>query len=40
MDRVQGIIQGPPNLPRRAVPIKALLEAAFNLPCWLENDAN
>jgi glucokinase len=41
LDRIQGIIQRPPNLPTwDDVPIKALLEAEFNLPCSLENDAN
>lgn len=41
LDRVLGIIQRPPNLPTwDDVPIKALLESEFNIPCSLENDAN
>ena len=41
LDRVQGIIQSPPNLPTwDEVPIKAILEQAFHAECLIENDAN
>jgi glucokinase len=41
LDRVQGIIQKPPNLPTwDDVPIKALLEREFSVECLIENDAN
>jgi glucokinase len=41
LDRVQGIIQAPPNLPTWVdVPIRKLLEEEFHVPCRVENDAN
>lgn len=41
LDRLRGIIQRPPNLPTWAgVPVKAMLEAEFGVPCAVENDAN
>ncbi len=41
LDRATGIIQRPPNLPTwDDVPLKALLEAEFGVPCAVENDAN
>ena len=41
LDRIQGIIQSPPNLPTwDDVPIKALLEKEFHAECLIENDAN
>ncbi len=41
LDRVQGIIQAPPNLPTwDDVPIKAILEREFHTECLVENDAN
>jgi glucokinase len=41
LDRVQGIIQRPPNLPTwNEVPIKQILEAEFGVACAVENDAN
>jgi glucokinase len=41
LDRVQGIIQRPPNLPTwDDVPIKAILEDEFHAECLIENDAN
>ncbi len=41
LDRVQGIIQSPPNLPTwDDVPIKAILEREFQAECLIENDAN
>ncbi|MEG9436354.1 ROK family protein [Edaphobacter sp. HDX4] len=41
LDRHHGIIQRPPNLwTWDDVPIKALLEEEFAIPCALENDAN
>jgi glucokinase len=41
LDRVQGIIQSPPNLPTwDNVPIKTILEEEFKVECLVENDAN
>lgn len=41
LDRERGVIQSPPNLPSwDEVPIQALLENAFGVPCRVENDAN
>ena len=41
LDRVQGIIQAPPNLATWVdVPIRRLLEEAFHATCRVENDAN
>src|ERR1019366_6933574 len=41
LDRVQGIIQSPPNLSTwDNVPIKAILENEFKAECLIENDAN
>ena len=41
LDRVKGIIQAPPNLATWLdVPIRSLLEEAFDAPCQVENDAN
>jgi glucokinase len=41
LDRVKGIIQAPPNLASWIdVPIRSLLEEAFDAPCQVENDAN
>jgi glucokinase len=41
LDRVQGIIQAPPNLPTWVdVPIRKLLEEEFQVSCRVENDAN
>jgi glucokinase len=41
LDRVQGIILAPPNLSTWIdVPLKRLLEEAFQSPCLVENDAN
>jgi glucokinase len=41
LDRIQGIIQSPPNLPTwDEVPIKAILEREFQAECLIENDAN
>lgn len=41
LDRTQGIIQSPPNLPTwNNVPIKATLESTFSVSCRVENDAN
>ena len=41
LDRVQGIIQSPPNLPTwDEVPIKPILEREFQAECLIENDAN
>jgi glucokinase len=41
LDPINGIIQSPPNLATwKDVPIKSLLEEEFQVPCFLENDAN
>lgn len=41
LDPVEGIIQGPPNLPGwRSVPIGKLLSKEFGVDCFVENDAN
>ena len=41
LERANGLILSPPNLPTwNAVPITAILEAEFNVPCALNNDAN
>jgi glucokinase len=41
LDRVKGIIQVPPNLSSWIdVPIRLLMEEAFDAPCRVENDAN
>jgi glucokinase len=41
LDRVQGVIQSPPNLPTwDNVPIKAIMEEEFGAECQVENDAN
>jgi glucokinase len=41
LDRVKGIIQAPPNLSTWVdVPLRSLLEEAFDAPCQVENDAN
>lgn len=41
LDPDRGIIQSPPNLSTWVdVPICKILEAKFDLPCFLENDAN
>jgi glucokinase len=41
LDRIQGIVQSPPNLPTwDNVPIKAILEREFGAECQVENDAN
>jgi glucokinase len=41
LDRIQGIIQSPPNLPTwDNVPLKAILEEEFKVECLVENDAN
>jgi glucokinase len=41
LDRVQGIIQAPPNLSTWVdVPIRRLLEESFHTTCRVENDAN
>jgi glucokinase len=41
LDRVQGIIQAPPNLSTWVdVPIRRMLEEAFHTTCRVENDAN
>jgi glucokinase len=41
LDRIQGIIQSPPNLPTwDNVPIKAIMEEEFGAECQVENDAN
>ena len=41
LEPVRGMIQSPPNLPGwNDIPICAILEAEFQIPCFLENDAN
>jgi glucokinase len=41
LDRIQGVIQSPPNLPTwDNVPIKAIMEKEFGAECQVENDAN
>jgi glucokinase len=41
LDRVNGIIQAPPNLPTWVdVDIRSFLAGAFDAPCQVENDAN
>ncbi len=41
LDRVQGIIQSPPNLPTwDNVPITSILSDEFKVHCLIENDAN
>ena len=41
LDHLAGVIQAPPNLSTWVdVPIKAILEEEFGIPCRLENDAN
>ena len=41
LDRIEGIIQSPPNLPTwENVPIKAVMEEEFGAECQVENDAN
>jgi hypothetical protein len=41
LDPVRGVIQSPPNLPTwKDIPICRILEAEFQTPCYLENDAN
>jgi glucokinase len=41
LDSRTGIVYTPPNLPHwNAVPLKALLEAEFQIPVLVENDAN
>lgn len=41
MDRPHGIIQTPPNLQTWVdIPITAILDEEFHVPCLLENDAN
>ena len=41
LDRINGVIQSPPNLATWVnVPIKSILEAEFGVACRLENDAN
>jgi glucokinase len=41
LDHVRGVIQAPPNLSTWVdVPIKAILEGEFGVPCRVENDAN
>jgi glucokinase len=40
-DLLAGVIQSPPNLPTWVdVPVKAILEAEFQVACRVENDAN
>ena len=40
-DPARGVVLNPPNLPGwREVPVRALLEDAFGVPVFLENDAN
>jgi glucokinase len=41
LDRIQGVVQSPPNLPTwDYVPIKAIVEEEFGVECQVENDAN
>jgi len=41
LDRIQGIIQSPPNLPTwDNIPIKGIMEEEFRVECQVENDAN
>ena len=41
LDRIQGVIQSPPNLPTwDKVPIKAIMQEEFGAECQVENDAN
>ena len=41
LDSERGLVHSPPNLPGwDEVPVVAILSEAFNLPCFLENDAN
>lgn len=41
LDSQTGTVHAPPNLPRwDNVPLRDLLEAEFQLPVWVENDAN
>jgi glucokinase len=41
LDHLEGMIQAPPNLSTWVdVPIKAILEEEFGVPCRVENDAN
>ncbi len=41
LDRVRGVIQAPPNMASWVdVPIRQILEDAFQAPCRVENDAN
>ena len=41
LDRILGVIQGPPNLSTWVdIPIKAILEEKFTTECHVENDAN
>lgn len=41
LNPVEGIIQGPPNLPTwKDVAICSILRKRFGVPCFLENDAN
>jgi glucokinase len=41
LDRIQGIIQSPPNLPTwDDVPITSILKDEFKVDCLIENDAN
>ena len=41
LDRIQGVIQSPPNLPTwDNVPIKRFIEEEFGADCQVENDAN
>jgi glucokinase len=41
LNHITGVIHTPPNLPTWVdVPIKQILETAFDVPCHLENDAN
>ncbi|MBR0025960.1 MAG: ROK family protein [Clostridia bacterium] len=41
LDSVKGVIQSPPNLPGwDDIPMTAMLEEAFGVPAFLQNDAN